>query len=429
MVLLLACTPPSLEVPLDSDVVRVETAVPDSGEPDSKLGGESSEIFDSEVMHRLVVTTEPGDWTAIQNDPASERYIRATVQLGDVVAEDVGLRFKGSWGSLFWCADGTLQCDKLNLKLDFHEYETEQRFFGLKKLNLHAMEVDDANMREHLAYTVWRGAGVPAPRTGWTTLAVNGEEMGLFLLVEQVDGRFTRDRWEDGDGDLYKEVWLTETDASGWRQGLVTNRDESPTPARMAEMARDLTTTDGDDFEQALDRWMDREELARFLAAMELTGSFDSVAAFYCGGWGGCENHNFFWYDTGALVRLIPWDMDRSYDVPVPLFESHDVPHWTETAPCEPVTALMGLQVMPPGCDPFLKRLQPVLTDDYLAAIQTLRGGPASLATLTAEVDRLELFLQDAVAADPHGPSIDDWSASVKDLRADLLTLDARYAP
>jgi hypothetical protein len=178
-----------------------------------------------------------------------------------------------------------------------------------------------------------------------------------------------------------------------------------------------------------MDRWMDREELASFLAAMELTGSFDSIAAFYCGGWGGCGNHNFFWYDTGDRVRLIPWDMDRSYDVPVPLFESHDVPHWTETAPCEPVTALMGLQVMPPGCDPFLKRLQPVLTEDYLAAIQTLRDGPASLATLTSEVDRLELLLRDAVAADPHGPSMDEWSTALTDLRSDLQTLDARYAP
>ena len=430
MLLLLACTGVSIEVPLDSDVVPVETATPDTDEPQNHLGGESAEIFDDEVIHRLVVTTDASDWTGIQNDPASERYIRATVQLGEVQVEDVGLRFKGSWGSLFWCADGTLDCDKLNLKLDFHEYESEQRFYGLKKLNLHAMEVDDANMREHLAYTVWRGAGVPAPRTGWTTVVVNGEEMGLFLLVEQVDGRFTRDRWDDaGEGDLYKEVWLTETSTSGWREGLVSNRDESPTPERMAEMATELTTSDGDAFEDALDRWMDREELASFLAAMELTGSFDSIAAFYCGGWGGCGNHNFFWYDTGDRVRLIPWDMDRSYDVPVPLFESHDVPHWTETAPCEPVTALMGLQVMPPGCDPFLKRLQPVLTEDYLAAIQTLRDGPASLASLTSEVDRLELLLRDAVAADPHGPSMDEWSTALTDLRSDLQTLDARYAP
>ena len=415
---LLACDPLSVDAP---PLEETDTPIDSPIEEDLDFGGDSNELFDDAVVHAIEVTADPSDWASIQANPENEQYIRVTVEMGDVRVEDVGLRFKGSWGSLYWCADGTLDCDKLNLKLDFHEYRDEQRFYEVKKLNLHATEIDDSNVREHLAYKVWRGAEVPASRTGWTTLRVNGEDMGLFLLVEQVDGRFTRHRWDEGDGDLYKEVWFTETSSAAWSAGLQNNAGEA-NPARMAQVATDFSN----DFEAALDQHMDRDALVRFMAAMEITGSFDSVAAFYCG-WGDCTNHNFFLYDHGDRVELLPWDMDRSYAVPVPIFETHGVPSWTQPTSCEPMSVLMDLKVMPPNCDPFLAGLAEAVGSDSLAMRRTLLDGPASLELLLAEVDRLETLLRPFVEADPHGPTVAEWEAGLADFRQDLKTLDERF--
>ena len=127
---LLACDPLSADAP---PLEETDTPSDSPIEEDLDFGGDSEELFDDAVVHAIEVTADPSDWARIQANPENEQYIRVTVEMGDVRVEDVGLRFKGSWGSLYWCADGTLDCDKLNLKLDFHEYRDEQRFYEVKK--------------------------------------------------------------------------------------------------------------------------------------------------------------------------------------------------------------------------------------------------------------------------------------------------------
>ena len=81
---------------------------------------------------------------------------------------------------------------KCSLKLGFDEVDANLRFYGLKKLNFHAMNNDLSRLRERLAYFLFRRFGVPAPRAVHATLTVNGESLGLYALVEEIDSRFTR---------------------------------------------------------------------------------------------------------------------------------------------------------------------------------------------------------------------------------------------
>ena len=46
------------------------------------------------------------------------------------------------------------------MKLSFNKYDDDQRFYGMKKMNLHAMMNDNSLMRECLAYTLYRTMGV-----------------------------------------------------------------------------------------------------------------------------------------------------------------------------------------------------------------------------------------------------------------------------
>ena len=49
--------------------------------------------------------------------------------------------------------------------------------------------------------------GVPAPRSTHARIIVNGDFVGIFALTENIDGRFTRENFPDGTGNLYKEAW------------------------------------------------------------------------------------------------------------------------------------------------------------------------------------------------------------------------------
>ena len=42
-------------------------------------------------------------------------------------------------------------------------------------------------IHESLAYTAFRATGVPAPRTGYAYVRVNGDDYGLHLNVETLD--------------------------------------------------------------------------------------------------------------------------------------------------------------------------------------------------------------------------------------------------
>jgi hypothetical protein len=48
--------------------------------------------------------------------------------------------------------------------------------------------------------------GIPAPRATHAKLLINGEYVGVFALIENIDVRFTRHNYDSGEGNLYKEV-------------------------------------------------------------------------------------------------------------------------------------------------------------------------------------------------------------------------------
>ena len=94
---------------------------------------------------------------------------------------EVGVRLKGGLGS-FRGLEG-----KAAFKVKVDEYVDGQTFFGLEKLTLNNMVQDPSMVHETLAYELFRSLGVPASRTGYAFVRVNGESFGLYLNVETLD--------------------------------------------------------------------------------------------------------------------------------------------------------------------------------------------------------------------------------------------------
>ena len=91
----------------------------------------------------------------------------------------VEVRIKGRWGS---------QRDlggKAAFKIKFPN--SNQRVSGMKKLTLNNMVQDPSYITETISYELFRAMGVPAPRTGYAVVSVNGADYGLHLNVETPD--------------------------------------------------------------------------------------------------------------------------------------------------------------------------------------------------------------------------------------------------
>ncbi len=174
---------------------------------------EAAPIFDQAALRTFDIRISPANLATLDADPDAEEYVEGSLIFDGVEHGPVGVRYKGHIGAFAKCVQGSRDndlfdisgrkvCPKLNFKIKFNHYDKERRFFGLKKLQLHAMNVDPSLMRERLGYWLFRQMGVPAPRAVHVRVLVNGELAGLFVNVEQIDGRFTRSRFADGKGNL-----------------------------------------------------------------------------------------------------------------------------------------------------------------------------------------------------------------------------------
>ena len=120
----------------------------------------------------------------------------------------------------------------MKVKFNTDDYP-ERKFFGLKKLLFHSMNNDYSLLRERLGYWIFREMGVMGPRSVHAIVKINGEVSGLYALVEEVDGRFTRTNFENGEGNLYKGIMPTDQgnnpySEDEYRDALQSNRNETP---------------------------------------------------------------------------------------------------------------------------------------------------------------------------------------------------------
>ena len=416
-------------------------AAADATTPDLDAGPSVSaaQVFDQTVVRRFELTIAPADWQWLQDHARDEQYVAAELRYGDVVRARIGVRFKGSVGTLALCFDGQGQrtCPKLSMKLHFDEYVPGQRFAGLGHLDFHAMIRDPSHMKERLGYGLFRAAGVVAPRSAHARLIVNGADQGLFALVEQIDGEFTEDHFglaDDGEGNLYKEVWPVHATAEPYRAALETNRGATTSVDRMVRFAGALRTATPATFRQVIASWTDLPTLVSYLAVDRLIDSWDGIVAWYCpsNDPAGCSNHNFYWYEESGRdkVWLVPWDLDLTMQVPNPIRTQYAMPDWNASpTDCAPRRVFLGFWGRPPACDHLIGLMAQVLWPDYQARTAALLAGPASAATLEAEIAAMETLLGPEVATDGFGPGVAAWRQAVADLRADLPRLRARVTP
>jgi hypothetical protein len=200
------------------------------------------------------------------------------------------------------------------------KFKKGERPFGLKKLTLNNMIEDVSMTHETLAYEVAREAGVPAPRTGFADVYVNGRDYGMHLDLETYDDQAlerifgtpfeakTQHLYEGEDGidvipgDAYafqidegEEGKLDDLDAL---IDAVNGSGAEPWATRVAAVA-ELT------------------EMTRMWAMEKYVGQWDG----YAGQVEPYEPNNYYLYDDiHGVFQMLPSGMDEAF------MEEHHLP-------------------------------------------------------------------------------------------------------
>ncbi len=237
----------------------------------------------------------------------------ASLTIGDQTFEKVGIRYKGNSTYL-----STSRVLKRSLKIDIDRHDEKARFHGLKSLNLHCGVMDSSKVREALAYSVYRAAGVPAPHTAFAevTLTVPGkydkEYVGIYTVTETVDKNFLKQHFKTNKGLLMKPERLRGLDNLGdnWERYKTTYQPKrEATQAeirRIIDFTRLVNAAPDADFNREIAKYLDIDAFAKYMATTAIISNLDSFFTI---------GHNYCLYlhpDTHQF-HFIPWDVDLSF--------------------------------------------------------------------------------------------------------------------
>ncbi len=330
---------------------------------------------------------DPGDPGDFPGDPQQlaepvYEYVPALASFGGGGKARLGIRIKGNASLISAVID---KRSNYPFKIDMNYYKSGQNLDGIKKFNLHPVVSNKATaslpgeppavypgafgLEEFLSYGAFRAFGVPASRTGWMDVYLNGKYLGLYTVLENTDSAFMERNFGSPGGSTYKP----EGEYLEWKGAKY---DKYPFLNWKGG---------GDGTHQSIIHLMDvinHKPVARFTKVIDVQSIFNYTAGNVAlGNWDTYEalGHNYLLHEgSPGRFYMLPWDMNLSQakDPGSSLYgkvEQHiDPPEGFEL----PVPALTHRLYRMPENDAR-----------YRATLKAFIEGPGSRTTLNARID------------------------------------------
>ncbi len=277
-------------------------------------------VFNDSIVHSLSIESNLINWIdSLDADYRAnantlghpQRYFKCKVTFDGVVLNDCGFKEKGNASNWF-----TSFGKKKPLKISFDEFNSSQTLNGLKKININNFTNDPSLLHDVICFKVMRDVITVAPRTAYTKVWVDGEYIGLYLIIENVDKTFLKDHYgsANNDGNLYKTdrncqmfmKWLGDAKQAYKDKNFTLNTNETVDDwSKFIDLVNLLNNNYDADFKQQLESKFDVHDFLKILAIEKCCKSWDSY-------WGG--GNNFFIYEhPDGKIRWIPWDMNETF--------------------------------------------------------------------------------------------------------------------
>lgn len=284
------------DVPADPATLPGDTA-PEVTEPETEPT--VVPFFDVDGVHAFALTIGPDAWSSLASN--GRVYVEATLS-AEGVDYDVGVRLKGNttWQDI---------AAKPALIIDMNHYVEGQTLTGISSFYLHNMMYDPSMMHERLAFAWMRSFGVPASRTAYARLTLNGTDIGHYVAIEKENDEYLDAWWEDGSGSLYEAGSFNWPCDVNFIPGDCFETDRVGTgddgAASLAALTAAAHATD-DTWEADIEAHVDLDAFLRTMAADVLVSHYDDY------GW---NINNYRIYHEPSVDRWYwtSWSTDLSF--------------------------------------------------------------------------------------------------------------------
>ncbi len=361
-------------------------------------------LFDKYQVMRVDITLTPSDWNMLLATAADEQYFPADFNLNGAKLAEVAVRTKGqsSLSMVDQIPDNDHTAHRYGFKVDFNYYK-DQKFMGMKKLVFNNSFADPSLMRDVVAYQLFKDAGMPSPEASYVDLWIGGEHLGIYQMVEAIDGEFVEkyfpdDKAADLKGDLYKVEVFNYLDWQGTDPAayegirLKTNEETLGTPDESLALITFLNTLNNGS--NPLEH-VDTELMTRYLAGLVLTSNMDS----YIGGT--ANNYYLYHHVTRDAFTMLPWDFNLGYGT----FGSFGGfgGFGGGGASCDVTEHVIENPVADANPRPLVDAVlnDPTLMADYKQHLRDLITGPYQADKVKAEILRIADMLDPYMQNDP----------------------------
>jgi spore coat protein H len=222
----------------------------------------TEQLFTESKVFDISVEVPQAQLDALKKEPRV--YVKATVKEGTNVYANTGFRFKGT--------NVSSKTERPSFTLKFNEFITDQRFYGQRKLGFDSSMQDASYLGEPLANELFRSAGIPAPRTTFARLQLNGKEVGLCVVSEGVNKDFLDRHFDKSKGNLYEGDGTDLTDKLDKDSG--DNAKDQPDIKALVAAAQ----SSADQRWKKLQALVDVERFVTFMAMEVLVGHTNGYA-------------------------------------------------------------------------------------------------------------------------------------------------------
>jgi len=154
-----------------------------------------SGFYDIEKIETIELEFANSDWKQrLAANYISKTDIPADLTYKGEVYPNVGIRYRGQTS---YMRLGNSDKKSFNLSLDF--VDENQRIGDYKTINLLNCFDDPSFIKEAL-FTSFTGQTIPAAKSNFVKLIINGESWGIYYNIQQLNSSFYEDWFVDGDG-------------------------------------------------------------------------------------------------------------------------------------------------------------------------------------------------------------------------------------
>lgn len=263
----------------------------------SKTAEEELEDEPEEYVAGTFSLTKSSDGT-----PAGEELTPA------IASRPAEIRLKGSVGGSF-----REITEKAGFKLKF---KAANAVLGLRKMTLNNMVQDPSMLHETLAYAAFRAAGVPASRTGFAYVRLNGDDIGVYLNLENLDNiglsRIFNSPFEKNTQHIYEGEYGDDVVPDGAEDFEVDEGNDGP--GEIGDLETLIEAVNG----AGAEPWSER--VSPYADLTEMTSMW--AVEKYIEHWDGYSGHavptfrpnNYYLYsDPTGRFQMLPWGTDQAW--------------------------------------------------------------------------------------------------------------------